>query len=334
MNIQDVFSPIIGHKQQLSDLARVVAGTRTPHALLFAGPAGVGKQTIARDLAAALLSQTVIGEFDEKAFSVARGGNHPDLLWLRRDPEKKDISVESVRELISQLRLVPYSAPCKVAVINDAHEMNSAAANALLMTLEEPVPNTYLFLVTESSHRLPATIISRCQSLHFGKLSDAEVSKLLNQLLGDAAVTREVVSYCDGSISILGLDELADPRSLVIENNKTLTEHIAHRREQLGVTNKQIDAIVGEFKNSSGRTAQLLAIAADVAAEKEHIGTFWKLFQRAVNNQLRNASTESVALWAEAAQQIATSEYLVQERNVNPSLQLSSLLVTLSSIGQ
>lgn len=160
----------------LTGLARNRADV--PHALLFYGPRGIGKHALALNLARALLCESPRG--DGTACDACAGcryaiaGQHPDLLRLELmtlDEETGElgmtetIPIERVRALIEFTQLTSHRQGVKVAVIAPAERMNTNAANALLKTLEEPPPGTYLLLVAEQPGRLPATILSRCRKL-------------------------------------------------------------------------------------------------------------------------------------------------------------------------
>lgn len=153
---------------------RLVARRRQgslPHALLLAGPSGVGKQRFARHLAVSLVcevddpARTPCGHC--RSCQLAAGGNHPDIRWIAPEEEGKAIRIDAIRELIGQSALTAQARGLRVFVVDPADAMNPAAANALLKTLEEPPPSSCLLLVSSRPHRLPQTILSRCQRLLF-----------------------------------------------------------------------------------------------------------------------------------------------------------------------
>jgi DNA polymerase-3 subunit delta' len=161
-------------------LQRAREAGRLPHALLVAGPAGVGKRLLADLLARSLLCQRpgpdgrpCGGCQDCHLFRV---GNHPDLVRVGPDPEGKsdEIKVGSIRDLIESEGLTPTRGAHKLISIDPADRMNPSAANALLKTLEEPAPGTLFCLITERAYLLPATVRSRCQRLALGLPDEAE----------------------------------------------------------------------------------------------------------------------------------------------------------------
>jgi DNA polymerase III subunit delta' len=155
-------------------LQRARGAGRLPHALLVAGPAGVGKRLLADLLAGSLLCGSP-GPDGRPCGScqdcrLLRAGTHPDLVRVGPDPEGKsdEIRVGSIRDLVESEGLTPTRGRQKVIAIDPADRMNPSAANALLKTLEEPAPGTLFCLVTERAYLLPATVRSRCQRLVLG----------------------------------------------------------------------------------------------------------------------------------------------------------------------
>ena len=149
---------------------------RWPHALLITGPAGIGKRVLSAWLARVLLCETP--RADRSPCNLCPGchyvsaGQHPDLrivdTYEQADDEVKAVEwivVERIRALMQWAELTSHRGGAKVALIDPAERMNTAAANALLKTLEEPPANTHFLLVSHQPGRLPATIISRCQRL-------------------------------------------------------------------------------------------------------------------------------------------------------------------------
>jgi DNA polymerase-3 subunit delta' len=162
------------------DAARAALSHRSswPHALLIHGPRGIGKHALALYFAQALLCEAAstdglpCGECAGCRYAVA--GQHPDLMRLELVTIAPDdgtlewvdtISIDRVRGLTEFVHLTSHRQRAKVGVISPAERMNTAAANALLKTLEEPPDNTYLILVSDEPGRLMPTVLSRCRRL-------------------------------------------------------------------------------------------------------------------------------------------------------------------------
>ena len=150
---------------------------RWPHALLITGPQGIGKRDLADAFARALLCETPRADGFACGTCASCGyvaaGQHPDLrlvepIEVDDDGETKAvewIGVDRIRSLIEWVQLTSHRRIAKVAIVAPAERMNPSAANALLKTLEEPPPSTYLMLVSHQPGRLPPTIVSRCVRL-------------------------------------------------------------------------------------------------------------------------------------------------------------------------
>jgi DNA polymerase-3 subunit delta' len=150
---------------------------RLGHALLFCGPAQLGKRAVAERLAQRLLCEHRRADGEPcgecRACHLIAAGTHPDYQFVSFIPNKEgtrlrtEIVIEQMRDLSQRLTLTPQYGGAQVAIIDPAEAINHAASNALLKTLEEPVPGRYLWLVTAHPARLSATIRSRCQKLEF-----------------------------------------------------------------------------------------------------------------------------------------------------------------------
>lgn len=147
-----------------------------PHAILLAGPAGLGKREFAEAFARALLCEAPGEEGYAcgvcRACRLVAAGTHPDLarvnLELRDDGKPRtELTVDQMRTLSERLTLTAQFGGAQIALIDPADAMNHAASNALLKTLEEPTPGTIIVLVADSASRLSATIRSRCQRIEF-----------------------------------------------------------------------------------------------------------------------------------------------------------------------
>lgn len=165
-----------------------------PHALLLSGPAGLGKRAFAARLAAFLLCEQRADDACGRCRGclLVKAGSHPDRagvgIELRDDGKPRtEIVVEQIRVLSGRLSMTAQFGGFQVATIDPADLMNTAAANALLKTLEEPGAGTVMILVSDQSSRLPATIRSRCQRLDFA-LPDraAAIAWLKSEGLNDA----------------------------------------------------------------------------------------------------------------------------------------------------
>lgn len=166
--------------------------SRLSHALLFHGPAGLGKRAFARRLAETLLCAEpgVDAAACGRCASCGhmRSGAHPDWLYVQPLADSLVISIDQIRELRDFVAFKPHTAARKLVILDPAEAMNLNAANALLKVLEEPPPSSMLLLVTAHASRVPATIRSRCVLVPFRAPASAEaVPWLRAQGVDDAA---------------------------------------------------------------------------------------------------------------------------------------------------
>lgn len=198
------FDSIIGHERQISVLSKALVSGRVAHAYLFWGPDGIGKEITAVETARALLCSAQANGMACNlcpSCSKMKAGTHPDLHIL--SPEKTSISVKAVRELQTKLSFQSFERGAKIAIIRDAFKMTREAGNSLLKTLEEPPGGTHIFLLSQHRNQLLPTLVSRCQSLRFGPISEAAVARLLKARGVDeeiSAALAKISGGCPGSV--------------------------------------------------------------------------------------------------------------------------------------
>ncbi|MBX6369035.1 MAG: DNA polymerase III subunit delta' [Rhodospirillales bacterium] len=180
-------SYLVGHEAAERVLLQAYAAGRLPHAILIAGPRGIGKATLAFRLARTLLSgKTDLPESDPVFRRIASGG-HADLMTVERTADPKTgklrtvTTVDTVRDVITFLRMTPSEGGWRVVIVDPAEDMNKNAANALLKVLEEPPRRAVLFLVSHAPGGLLPTIRSRCRKLVLRSLPDDTVRALLRR---------------------------------------------------------------------------------------------------------------------------------------------------------
>lgn len=169
---------IVGHQQAVDNLKKAVTGGRVTHAYLFAGPPGVGKETVALAFARALLCENSRRGDSCGSCGCCRQVNegiHPDLVFT--GPAGATIKIDQVRNLQREIQPGPRTGKCSVCLIAGADLMTPEAANSLLKTLEEPAPGTVLILLTVRPQALLPTVLSRCQQIYFQPLSGGELAR-------------------------------------------------------------------------------------------------------------------------------------------------------------
>ena len=189
----------IGHDAVRSAVMGQLAEGRLPGAIMLHGPQGIGKATLAFELAVAILTAT--GDEDQHRVSEQVAAlSHPNLSVLRRRPKDAKgyytvIRVEDVRELREALHHTRGRAGHRIAILDSIDDCNPSAANALLKTLEEPPADTTFFLISHRPGQLLPTIRSRCHNLALRSLDDEAVAAVVSQSIPDldqAALDRAI----------------------------------------------------------------------------------------------------------------------------------------------
>lgn len=181
-----------------------VAHGRVPHAVILAGPPGVGKRAAARWIASSTLGLET-AEFPTHPGEIPV---HADLRWIAPPEDKESIGIEQIRDLVHDMSLTSYEGGGKVTVIEPANAMTVNAANSLLKTLEEPPGDALLILVADKLGKLPATIFSRCQRIDLAPPSEEKGLAWLNQMQPGAAWADAL--RVAGGAPIAAIDALGD----------------------------------------------------------------------------------------------------------------------------
>jgi DNA polymerase-3 subunit delta' len=173
---------VLGQAQPRALLLRAIVADSVPQSLLFDGPDGVGKRTIALALASAINCPQRSADGDACGLCstckrIARG-QHPDVVAVVPN-ERGTITVDMAREVIAQASYRPFEARRRVVIVDDADRLLPPAQNALLKTLEEPPPSSIFVLVSARPDALLETVRSRCPRVRFGRLTPADLAEVL-----------------------------------------------------------------------------------------------------------------------------------------------------------
>ena len=263
------FADVVGQEEIVRALTNAVTADRLAHAYLFSGPRGVGKTTTARLLAAAINCNTSDHPTATPCGTCASclevlEGRSLDTLEIDGATHGK---VDQARDLIEIVSYAPSRDRRKVFIIDEVHAISSAAFQALLKTLEEPPSHAVFILATTERHKIPATILSRCQRFDFRRLTDDEVAGRLADIAG-----REGFDIVDEGREAKGkrpvveraaLTALAAAATGSLRDGLSLFDQAAARSGS-GVTSADVAALLG----APDRTALVTLLGAVLASDR------------------------------------------------------------------
>ena len=251
------FELLINQEQPIRILTTLLRNGTLPHALLFTGTEGVGKQAAAVALAMACNCQKELPEFNAadrsgqdpvnssgefnritmdacgvcKSCRKITAGNHPDI--IRIQPIGPIIKIDQIRALLQTLAMKPYEAITRVAILSEAQTMNAAASNALLKILEEPPSRSMLVLTATQKSDLLPTIVSRCQHVGFNPIPKQRIASWLKKKHGLEQQAADILAaMANGSFSraqmMVKEDWLQRRKWLIEEMARLSLQPIAH----------------------------------------------------------------------------------------------------------
>ncbi|ASJ56635.1 DNA polymerase III subunit delta' [Brevibacillus formosus] len=193
---------------------------RLAHAYLLAGPKGSGKKQMALHLAKSLFCSEREADACGACVTCRRieGGNHPDVLFIT--PDGASIKIDQIRSLQKEMAMRAVESSRKVYIIEHVDKMTTQAANSLLKFLEEPPAGVLALLLTEHSHAILPTILSRCQIVQFSPLSAELIAEKLRAegvLAGMAQVASHITTNVEEALTLSQSESFAQLRNLVIQ---------------------------------------------------------------------------------------------------------------------
>jgi DNA polymerase-3 subunit gamma/tau len=182
------FGDLVGQEHVCRTLQNAIGSGRVAHAFLFTGARGVGKTSAARILAKALECER--GPASEPcnecpSCTAITAGNSVDVFEI---DGASNTGVEDIRELRENIKYLPSTSRFKIFIIDEVHMLSTTAFNALLKTLEEPPPHVKFIFATTEPHKVPVTILSRCQRFDFRRISLQKISQRLRLIAGHEAI--------------------------------------------------------------------------------------------------------------------------------------------------
>lgn len=186
-----VFAEIIGQKPIVRTLQNALAQNRVPHALIFSGVRGTGKTTLARIMAKALNCEQGPAIEPCNICRSCREITDSSSIDLQEVDGASNRGIQEIRDLKEKIRFMPINARFKIILIDEVHMLTTEAFNALLKTLEEPPDHVYFMFATTELHKVPVTILSRCQRYELKRLTHRELAAHFSALAAAEGVAME-----------------------------------------------------------------------------------------------------------------------------------------------
>ena len=185
------FAEIVGQKPVVRTLQNALTQNRVPHALIFSGVRGTGKTTLARIMAKALNCERGPAAEPCNVCRSCREITDGTSIDLQEVDGASNRGIQEIRELKEKIRFMPTTSRFKIILIDEVHMLTTEAFNALLKTLEEPPDHVYFMFATTELHKVPVTILSRCQRYELKRLSHRELAAHFNRLAAMEGVEME-----------------------------------------------------------------------------------------------------------------------------------------------
>ncbi|MBL0717205.1 MAG: DNA polymerase III subunit gamma/tau [Desulfosarcina sp.] len=234
------FDQVIGQKHVTQTLTNAIAHNRVHHAILFAGPRGTGKTTIARILAKAMNCKNGPVAVPCNVCSSCMEITSSSAIDVFEIDGASNNSVDQIRELRENIKYMPAHSLYKIYIIDEVHMLSLAAFNALLKTLEEPPAHVMFMFATTEPNKIPITILSRCQRHDFRRIDAEAIAEHMLKLCADEGVTIAIESL--GLIAREAGGSMRDALSLLDQVMAAAQGEISHDHvvNILGVVDRKI----------------------------------------------------------------------------------------------
>jgi len=289
------FSDIIGQEHVSQTLSNTIETGRIAHSFIFAGPRGVGKTTTARILAKALNCEKgpIVNPCNEcsncKSITI---GNSLDVLEIDGASNR---GIDEIRNLRENIRFTPSQGKYRIYIIDEVHMLTKEAFNALLKTLEEPPQHALFIFATTEIHRVPATILSRCQRFDFKRIPTKTIIEHLQNICESEKIKIE-------TDALLAIAKKAD--GSMRDSQSILDQIISYTGDN--ITSEQVTGALGLISQdiffelsdniTEGDLKELLLLCKKVISEGYDLGEFLVGFEEHLRNILITKTLGNVDL--------------------------------------
>lgn len=263
------WAEVVGQQHVVQTLRNAIVADRVAHAYLFAGPRGTGKTTLAR-----LLAKAVNCQNEDKSkrpcneCDYCRAVSENRFLDLIEIDAASNTSVDDVRDLRDKINFAPTQGKFKIYIIDEVHMLSTAAFNALLKTLEEPPPHAIFVLATTEIHKIPATVLSRCQRHEFRRVPVDEIVANLKRI-----VTAENIQADDEALALIARQSaggMRDAQSLLDQLSSTgerITMELAQTVLGTATSQTVLELVASILDGEAGRGLEAIHRALDGGAD-------------------------------------------------------------------
>ncbi|MEK9160093.1 MAG: DNA polymerase III subunit gamma/tau [Patescibacteria group bacterium] len=297
------FDDLKGQSSIQTTLLEALKQNKLVHAYLFSGPRGTGKTTTARLIAKAIQCEKRLetGEACGEC-EICKINAKGELVDLVEIDAASNRGIDEIRDLREKIRFAPTRAASKVYIIDEVHMLTKEAFNALLKSLEEPPSHVYFILATTELHKIPETILSRCQRYDFKRISDREIMERLEYI-----AKKEKIEFEPMALELLAKHAEGGMRDAISLFEQFATEVLteARVRDKLGLTSHQsceeLFAALGSADGEKGLKVieQLYQEGADLQQFTTSFLSYLRGKLHAAVKEKKNAVIPKLLDWAE-----------------------------------